>query len=554
MLVSRNDFIFATVLLFLWLLVSIPRLHAPIDLRWDGSTYFVLGTAIAEKKGYRLLNEPGEIEAVQYPPLLPLIVAAHERLLGSKDYIKVGYALRYFYCIISGVYVIGIYVVSRKLLSPMYSMLAGVITIFSFYSFLHPSGALYADLPFALLSILFLLCSGRANPTAYTVLQGVFSCAAYLLRTAGIALLVAWVLEAVLRKPLRHAIIRATVALIPILLWQLHVHRVTTSTEYRQPTYPYQRAAYYYSNVTYHENASLRSPFRPELGWITTKEVLVRTARNALVIPKSLGESAFLPVSFGASFVYELHRRFGLFLPRSWKALSLRVLAVVLTVAGLLAIVGGIVVARSTQWPLSLVFGCTIGLVIITPWQDQFWRYLAAVAPLTVSFVIVTLFVIRNWLANGVLRNRAVLCGLSTFLPLAAMISIEVMTAAPMLNETTFATYYDQTGTKRWKALYLAFDWLRANANPKGIIATTVPHLAYIITGHRAVLPPMELNPDAASHLLDEVPVSYLVLDQLGTPGISEHYAAAVITHAPQDWRLVFKTPDSLTEVYERIR
>ena len=42
----------------LWIAVWAPRLDGPIDLRWDASTYFVLGTSLAEGKGYRLLNEP----------------------------------------------------------------------------------------------------------------------------------------------------------------------------------------------------------------------------------------------------------------------------------------------------------------------------------------------------------------------------------------------------------------------------------------------------------------------------------------------------------------
>ena len=40
--------------------------------------YYVLGTALAEGKGYRLLNEPGDIEANQYPPLLALVIAFHQ--------------------------------------------------------------------------------------------------------------------------------------------------------------------------------------------------------------------------------------------------------------------------------------------------------------------------------------------------------------------------------------------------------------------------------------------------------------------------------------------
>ncbi len=56
--------------------------------------YYVLGTSLAEGKGYRLLNEPGEIQANQYPPLLPLIIAAHQIVLGTSDPHVVGPWLR----------------------------------------------------------------------------------------------------------------------------------------------------------------------------------------------------------------------------------------------------------------------------------------------------------------------------------------------------------------------------------------------------------------------------------------------------------------------------
>src|SRR5438477_10069486 len=89
------------------------RLIGPIDLRWDASTYFILGTSLAQGKGYRLLNEPGEIHAVQYPPLLPFVVAVYERLLRSSDYFKVGSALRVFYFLLSGAYIVIVYAFAR---------------------------------------------------------------------------------------------------------------------------------------------------------------------------------------------------------------------------------------------------------------------------------------------------------------------------------------------------------------------------------------------------------------------------------------------------------
>ena len=85
------------------------RLTGPIDLRYDASTYYNLGTSLAEGKGYRLLNEPGEIEATQYPPLLPIIVAAHQRILGTHDVIVVGHWLRITFFLVYIAFALAVY-------------------------------------------------------------------------------------------------------------------------------------------------------------------------------------------------------------------------------------------------------------------------------------------------------------------------------------------------------------------------------------------------------------------------------------------------------------
>src|SRR5215510_12399980 len=75
-------------------LLWLPRLKGPLDLRWDGGVYYILGASLAEGKGYRLLNEPGAIQAIQYPPLLPLFAAAHQLLAGNSDPAIVGRLLK----------------------------------------------------------------------------------------------------------------------------------------------------------------------------------------------------------------------------------------------------------------------------------------------------------------------------------------------------------------------------------------------------------------------------------------------------------------------------
>ena len=560
----RRDVVCQGVLLCVWLLVWVPRLKGPIDLRWDASTYYILGTSLAEGKGYRLLNEPGNIEAIQYPPLLPLIVAAHQLIVRTHDYFSVGTALRFSYFVGSGIYLLTIYALARQLLAPCYALLVAVITALSFYSFIHPSNTLYAELPFMLLSTLFLLCHCRSNQRFYAGLTAILGIGAYLLRTAGVALLASWTLESVFRRRFREAGIKMAVSGLPILVWQIHIWHVTTSDEYHRPAYSYQRAPYYYANVSYQENSSLVDPFRPELGRSDWSHIARRIPSNVGAIPLSIGESAFFPADFGRFLLRPLHHMFGVPISPHSRDLIARALHLTLLAAGLIAIIGAILVAMGRDWFLSLYTGVTLCLVVITPWQSQFCRYLAPVAPLMVVFLICALFAIGRWLDRQRSNSSLTAGKLVPGAALVGILSVQISTAWALFRTKSPVTYYDTAGHERrlqlltydraWHAFDPAFEWVRHHAAPDEVVATTAPHLAYVRTGHKAVLPPFDPDVERASRLLDEVPVRYLVLDQLGQPGISERYAAPVVAQKPADWHLAFTAPDGRTRIYERTR
>lgn len=50
------------------------------------------------------------------------------------------------------------------------------------------------------------------------------------------------------------------------------------------------------------------------------------------------------------------------------------------------------------------------------------------------------------------------------------------------------------------------------------------------------------------------MPASWLVLDELGLPGISERYAAPMVERHAARWRLAYTTPGTGARVYERVR
>src|SRR5919108_2904233 len=177
----RSDTVIVLVLVAIAIACWLPRLDGPIDLRWDGGVYYILGTSLAEGKGYRLLNEPGEIEAIQYPPLLPLIVAAHQWVLGTNDPVIVGQWLRLSFFFIFATYIIAIYLLLRNSVPLNYAFVATLVCLFSLQTYFM-SDLLFPEIPFALATVLFVLCNQNESRRISSILAALCAMAAYALR------------------------------------------------------------------------------------------------------------------------------------------------------------------------------------------------------------------------------------------------------------------------------------------------------------------------------------------------------------------------------------
>src|SRR5262249_16707305 len=143
-------------LMVLALALWIPWMRGPIDLRWDAGVYYILGTSLAEGKGYRLLSEPGDPQEVQYPPLLPLFIAAQQHLLGTSDLVVVGKWLRFAYQLMLMGCAALTYLLALRWVPRWSALLASVIFLLSLHTYFMGSLA-FAEMPFALVSLLFLL-------------------------------------------------------------------------------------------------------------------------------------------------------------------------------------------------------------------------------------------------------------------------------------------------------------------------------------------------------------------------------------------------------------
>lgn len=525
-----------------------PRLQGPLDLRYDAGVYYILGRSLAEGHGYRLLNEPGAIEAIQYPPVLPAVAALHQLALGTGDPVVVGRALRFTMALLFLGYAFAAFALARRYLPPWFAFAAALLAILN-AQVLFLSDYFAADLPYTAVSTFFFV-------TPAGLAAGALAVGAFGLRTAGVALLAAWAGESLLTRRWRRAAIRVAVAAVAVGSWQAYVGQVKSDPEFTRPSYSYQRAAYQYYNVGYLENMAYVDPFRPELGLAGRRELADRLGTNLRAIPTALGEAATLQRGWLVGEVARVRERFPALAPPDWTITAVLWLLSA-TVAG-----GLVLLARRGHWLPVLYVAGSVALIVITPWPGQFGRYLVPLAPiLALAFVAVP----------AALAERARLTGSRTWglagaggqALIAFVLVQEVYTVSKLFTRHHQpAVMTDETGRtheyklffydRSWRLHDDGLDWLKRQEPRNAIVATATPHLAYLRTGRRAIMPPYEIETGRAAALLDGVPVTWLVVDQLSFLDVSRRYAAPVAAGASDAWVLAYAVSDSGPRIYRR--
>lgn len=544
-------------------LLWLPRLRGPLDLRYDAGVYYTLATSLARGVGYRLLNEPGAIEAIQYPPLLPAIGALHERLLGTSDPAVVGTWLRRSFFLLSLGYVAAVFALSRRFLTPGLAAVAALITALHVQT-LFLSDLFGSEIPFACAAVLFLLAAtadrapeGERRRVLLSLAAGVMALTAYGFRTAGIALLAAWAGESLLRRQWRAFAARAAVGLLAVGTWRGYTNAVKSSDAYLHPAYAYQRAHYQFYNVDYADNVAYVDPFRPELGPATAGDLARRVGANLRYLPAALGEAVSMPKGWWWGEIERVNERLpGARLPR-W-------LADIALVALCLPVLAGVVLLATQGQLLIVLYVLTsTALIVLTPWPGQFSRYLVPLTPVLGLALLLCFSAVSTRAGTGRPRGwraaRGVLgASIALILVQQAYTLFKAFTKHHAPAEYTDAAgrrhpyalfYYDET----WREHDLSLDWLAAHGDPGTVVASSTPQWVYLRTGLRAVMPPYEPAAGTAEQLLDGVPVTYLLVDNLSFLDVSRRYTRPVLEAYPDRWRLIYTGGAEGPRIYRRV-
>jgi hypothetical protein len=203
-------------------------------------------------------------------------------------------------------------------------------------------------------------------------------------------------------------------------------------------------------------------------------------------------------------------------------------------------------------------------LLCVTPWPEQFRRYMTPVAPFLLVALFSSLLSLGNWLRTFGSKFLRRFAPIALIAVLALIFDTELRvvywTYRNHLDRVSSETYDGRLVDYRlfyyspgFESLDLGLDWLKKRAKPEDVVAVSMAHWAYLKTGLKSVFPPFESNAERALALLDSVPVTYFVLD-LENSMVTNTYFLPLVQGNPQAWKPVYMDEKGLIRIYERVR
>jgi hypothetical protein len=494
-----------------------------------------------------------------YPPVLPAIAALFQYVAGTSDFVTAGHALRLFYFTVFIAYSVATFLLLRKFLPMAFAGMGSLVCILQLNT-IFMSDQFYSELPFCLVTVLFILCN--LQPGLPRVFSLPLAAVAFGLRTAGIALLMAWVVEGLLQGRFKAGAVRLLACLALAGSWAGFIRHVEAGEEYKHPVYSYQRADYLYTNVSYARNMRLMDPFSPEAGHATWRDEVVRFFRNSTVMPRAVGE-AVSGTEFMASLLRKrINQRTGLYLLPGWM-----VKLFWFALSGSIVTGFGVFMFKR-HYLIALYVLFSIAVMCASPWPEQFSRYLTPLVPFLILLLLVGLCAVAR-LVHGAVAPESRLSPYYGFVAAVAglILICEAGTLIKVYKNSHQPVTYMRNGKEveyrlffyegRHRATEPALEFVKANAHDSDVVAATDPQWNYLLTNLKTVIPPSEIDPAKAQSLLDGVPVRFLMVDD----SVYHKYTAAVIAANPERWRRVYvaSTRDEpgaagAFEIYERIK
>jgi hypothetical protein len=310
-----------------------------------------------------------------------------------------------------------------------------------------------------------------SRPTRDMILAAAISTASWLIRSAGIAVVLTGVLMLLWHRGWRAAAGFVLICALCYAPWALYQRE-------HEPTNA-QRDAHGGSVVySYGALLSMRSGGDATSGNAGGGEVVARVAKNVVnVFGRDLG-AVILPAGYrgageSGQEVFQLSGESGLQSGSMGLGTPVLVLSSVLSV---IEMIGWIVTAYRRLGAAEIVSAVTIAMVVLVP--NRTFRYVLPIAPFVISYFLAGIEVVASrWRAGAAFP--------------AFRIAASILVILLLLEHGQYVAQKYIGPPPLWiedgHDVLAVTDWLKENLAPGAAVASTNPGLVYLLTGHRTV-------------------------------------------------------------------
>lgn len=416
------------------------------DLHDDG-LLFVSAKSLAQGQGYRIASLPERPYQTKYPPFYPWVLSWVWRVNPS---FPANLVVCTFLCWLTLALCIGLsfvfYGQEPELKKYKWWMIAllGLCPYMAFFG-----ARMFSEIAFTCLALATLLFLRRTG-TAWVVAAGLMAAAAYMTRTAGMALIASSLILMASRKQWRNASIFAALTVPVVLGWNLW-------SRMHLPLVMDQNLMYYVDYMGFQ---------KLNVGWDNITVVLWKN---------------FDQILFGMG---------SLVLPKVFDSLPVKIIAQTISVAMIVGIVRLLKQGRCADYALFSLFSCAILVVWHFPPNE---RFVLPLFPLLLAGLFIEMEHLWRMLRGAFDRpkwgDRIVAAGFG---------GITASVLAVSIGLQFFMTFYIMQEISNQKRAKLAehtkdYSWLRANLPQDASVFSFDDPLLYLYTGHtgsaKALLP-----------------------------------------------------------------
>ena len=423
----------------------------------DNAEFAILAKSIAAGHGMRYLNHPDLLASTKYPPGFPLMLAMWIPLFGSSMFMMKIVVLVCYVLMVPAAFLFG-----RRLVSEDLSLVAALMVATS-ASILPYSHEVLSDVPYALFGLVTLVLVSRPGARRTELWVGLAVCLwAYVVRSAGVSLVLAVALYLFLRARRREAYVLLGAFAVFTALWALRNHAVGGEGSR-------------YVGVLLDKN-----PYNPDLGRVGMTDMVRRIGFNFGAYMGGLLPLSFLPTLLG---------------PISDSASRAAVSIVILA----LAVLGGYSLRRKGLLAnLYIVAYMVVYLLWPQVWRTE--RFMLAIAPIVAVYLVAGIDSLANYL--GWRRTWALV----------------ICAAIAATNLYTLSQYATRPRgyPANWRNYFATAEWAKTNTSPDAVFLCRSTYLFYMVSGRRTIQYPFTSDAHAMrSYLLKSHP-DYIVLDDVG--------------------------------------